>query len=109
MLTAKNMATKEDTWINREDLFGAFDMVRESVPNDQLRAQINNYFMKVFRRKLARSTKRTRSFGQFASSLSFEDIFGRDLSAPTNELCGVEFNRDVYAIPIFEIAPEISD
>jgi hypothetical protein len=51
LLTPKKMLTKEDTWINRDDLISDFDMVRAAIPNDQLRAQINNYLMKVLPRK----------------------------------------------------------
>jgi hypothetical protein len=51
ILTPKNMLTKEETWINREDLFSEFDLVRDAVPNDQLRGQINNYFLKVLPKK----------------------------------------------------------
>jgi len=47
LLTPRNMLTKDDNWISREDLLKDFDMVREAVPNGQLRSLINNYFEKV--------------------------------------------------------------
>jgi hypothetical protein len=47
LLTPKDMLTRDQTWINKPDLVRDLDMVREAIPNDQLRAQINNYLNKV--------------------------------------------------------------
>ena len=47
ILTPKDMLTKDETWINRTDLFDDFETIPYSIPNDELRAQINNYFAKV--------------------------------------------------------------
>jgi hypothetical protein len=47
ILTPKDMLTKDETWINRKDLYNDFDEIPYAIPNDQLRAQINNYFAKV--------------------------------------------------------------
>jgi hypothetical protein len=44
LLTPKNLLTKDDTWINRNDLLDEFDRIPIAIPNPQLRAQINNYF-----------------------------------------------------------------
>lgn len=47
LLTPKDMLAKEDTWINRDDLVKEFHTICDSVPNAELRAKINNYFLKV--------------------------------------------------------------
>ncbi len=47
ILTPKDILTKDDTWINRSDLSREFDDVVGAVPNDALRAQINDYFQRV--------------------------------------------------------------
>jgi hypothetical protein len=47
ILTPKDMLTRDETWINRNDLYNDFDEIPYAIPNDQLRAQINNYFAKV--------------------------------------------------------------
>ena len=44
LLTPKNMLTKDENWINRYDLIRDYDDVVASVPDYQLRAQVNNYF-----------------------------------------------------------------
>ena len=44
ILTPMDMLTKDDTWINKSDLVHDYDQIAESVSNEQLRAQLNNYF-----------------------------------------------------------------
>jgi len=46
LLTPKDMLTKDETWINRSDLIDEFDEIPNAIPNDELRAQVNNYFKK---------------------------------------------------------------
>ncbi len=47
ILTPTDMLTKDDVWINRTDLVKQYPEVVGSVPNDQLRSQLNNYFSKA--------------------------------------------------------------
>ena len=47
ILTPTDMLTKDDTWINKPDLIDDYPMIVESVPNEQLRAQLNNYLISV--------------------------------------------------------------
>jgi len=44
LLTPRDLLTKDDTWINKNDLVNHFHDIVSSVPNDQLRAQFNFYF-----------------------------------------------------------------
>lgn len=46
LLTPKDLLTKDETWINKPDLISEFDSVVRSVPNPELRAQLNHYFSK---------------------------------------------------------------
>lgn len=46
ILTPRDLLTKDESWINRHDLFHQFEGVIESVPDEQLRAQLNNYLEK---------------------------------------------------------------
>ena len=45
LLTPKDLLTKDDTWINKNDLVNNFHDIVSSVPNDQLRSQLNFYFI----------------------------------------------------------------
>ena len=47
LLTPEEILTKDDTWINKEDLRRDFPQIRACVENDALRAQIDNYFRSV--------------------------------------------------------------
>lgn len=43
LLTPKDLLTKDENWINRGGLLDDYNDIVASVPNEQLRAQINNY------------------------------------------------------------------
>ena len=43
LLTPKDLLTKDENWINKDGLIRGYDDIVASVPNNQLRAQINNY------------------------------------------------------------------
>ncbi|MFH8748436.1 hypothetical protein ACH4GK_18730 [Streptomyces rimosus] len=51
ILTPVDILTRDDTWISREDLLSRFKSLPAAVEDDQTRAQINNYFSRVFRKK----------------------------------------------------------
>lgn len=47
ILTPKDILTREEIWINRDDLYDQFDGIAWAIPNDQLRARVNEYFREV--------------------------------------------------------------
>ncbi len=47
ILTPKDILTKDETWINHSDMVRNFEDIPDAVENDQLRAEINNYFYKM--------------------------------------------------------------
>lgn len=51
ILTPKEILTKDDTWISSNDLRGNFNRICNSIPNDQLRHEIQNYFIKNLPKK----------------------------------------------------------
>ena len=46
LLTPKEILTKDEAWINRSDLIDNFQGIYQSVPDEQLRAQVNEYFLR---------------------------------------------------------------
>lgn len=44
ILTPKDLLTKDENWINSNDLKGNFTSICNSIPNEQLRSEIHNYF-----------------------------------------------------------------
>lgn len=47
ILTPRDILTKDDNWINSNDLRGDFTRICNSIPNDQLKNEIFNYFRKM--------------------------------------------------------------
>jgi len=60
ILTPKELLTKDETWINKNDLFENFDRIPNAIPNEQLRFQINNYFLSRIPRDPRRKKKPTK-------------------------------------------------
>lgn len=46
LLTPKDILTKDDNWINREDLIGNFEEIPSTISDGELRASVENYFYK---------------------------------------------------------------
>ena len=51
ILSPKDLLTKDDTWINKHDLINSFPDIPPAIPDEQLRAQINNYFRSTLEKK----------------------------------------------------------
>lgn len=51
ILTPKNILTRDETWINRDDLIRDFEDIPLAIPDDQLRSQVSNYFQKQLGRQ----------------------------------------------------------
>jgi hypothetical protein len=51
LLTPVDILTKDDTWINKSDMVKDFSLIPECIDNEQLRFQINNYFLSVLPQK----------------------------------------------------------
>ncbi len=45
ILTPKALLTKDDTWINKEDLIKDFDQIPTMIDDEELRFKVNNYFL----------------------------------------------------------------
>lgn len=44
ILSPLDLLTRDDTWINQGDMIAKFDLLPPAVPDDQMRAQVDNYF-----------------------------------------------------------------
>jgi hypothetical protein len=50
ILTPRDMLTRDETWINKHDLLRRFEEIPASIPDDQLRELVSNYFERVLPR-----------------------------------------------------------
>jgi len=46
LLSPRDILTKDEAWINRSDLIDHFQDIYQAVPDEQLRAQVNEYFLR---------------------------------------------------------------
>jgi hypothetical protein len=46
LLSPKDILTKDEAWINRGELLADFEDICTALPNEQLRAQVNDYFLR---------------------------------------------------------------
>ncbi len=77
LLSPRNILTKDDTWINREDLVGYFDEIPSAISNEQLRDQVNNYFRSQLpppTRKKKGPTKKERNKAAVATIHEFPEL-----------------------------------
>jgi len=58
VLTPKDMLTRDEIWINKSDMIGQYDQIVDALPNDQLRAQLNNYLARILPDKPTAAEKR---------------------------------------------------
>jgi hypothetical protein len=105
LLTPSDILTKHDTWINKGDLIGEFEQLPDSVPNEALRAQINNYFLKALAPQPHKEpTARERQEAAMKTILEFpvlidyyirqKEDHGTEAAIVSAEL--VEFSRKLY-------------
>jgi len=61
ILTPTDMLTKDEVWINRADMARDYDEVISSVPDGQLREQLNNYLSKMLRELPRKATQKEKN------------------------------------------------
>lgn len=50
ILTPKDILTRDENWINKDDLIADFQTIPVAIPDAQLRVQVENYFHKILER-----------------------------------------------------------
>ena len=71
ILTPKNILTKDEAWINRGELIDRFQEIFEAVPDQQLRAQVSEYFL---RRLSEEPTEEERREASAATAERFPEV-----------------------------------
>jgi hypothetical protein len=69
VLTPSDMLTRDDTWINHADMVRSFDHLPEAIDDDQLRAQVQEYFKSRLSKKPT-SKERSAAAQRLRSSVS---------------------------------------
>lgn len=71
ILTPKEILTRDDAWINQSDLIDQFTQIRTALPDDALRAQVNDYFLSRLNEK---STDKERRAVALSTIEQFHEI-----------------------------------
>jgi len=77
ILTPKELLTKDETWINKKDLFEDFERIPNAIANDELRHKVNNYFLSRIPRdpkKKKEPTKQEKAAAAFATIQEFPEL-----------------------------------
>lgn len=77
ILTPKELLTKDETWINKKDLFEDFERIPNAITDNELRFKINNYFLSRIPRdpkKKKEPTKQEKATAAFATIQEFPQL-----------------------------------
>jgi hypothetical protein len=76
LLTPRDILTKDDTWINNSDLYERFYDIASSVPNEELRYNINRYFQEHLPKKPDNKepSKKEEKFAKHLTILEFPEL-----------------------------------
>lgn len=77
VLIPMDMLTMEDIWINKSDMISQFDQIVQALPNEQIRAQLNNYFISVLPDEPTAPEKRAAIFRTIRSNPDFIEYYIR--------------------------------
>lgn len=72
LLTPKDILTKDDTWINKEDFFRDYHDIPSAISNDALRIQVESYFRSILPRK---PTPRDEHEAMRKTALRFPELY----------------------------------
>src|SRR3989344_1506886 len=77
ILTPKELLTKDETWINKKDLFENFERIPNAIADNELRFKINNYFLSRIPKdpkKKKEPTKQEKAAAAFATLQEFPQL-----------------------------------
>jgi len=73
LLTPKDILTRDETWICKPDLLDNFAVIPTAISDDALRAQVNNYFMKVLPKDKDGEAQETKKAKREAASRTLKE------------------------------------
>jgi hypothetical protein len=75
VLTPKDILAKDDTWICKADFYDSFDSLPRAIENEQLRAQINEYFIARLPKVQKGPTEKERHAAMLATVQKFPELY----------------------------------
>lgn len=101
ILTPKDILTKDDTWINKEDLIKYFEDIPNAIANLELRSKINNYFQNILPKKPSQQDKKEakkQTILHFPEMLDYYIKYKEDNSASATNISEekVKYSENLY-------------
>jgi len=109
ILTPRDMLTKDENWINQNDLIERFSDIPRAIPNSQLRGLVANYFKKRLaneagRREPTKKDRRKATLETLAEYPVLVDFYIRLKEESGNEATSVAEERLMFAQLMFNEA-----
>jgi hypothetical protein len=111
LLTPIDMLTRDDTWISHNDMLGRFSEIPAPLPNDQLRAQVSNYFA---RHLSANPTQEQRTAAVVATIREYPELIDyyirlREQAGDQAESLSLEKVQDTLAVFVDQLKRVVDD
>lgn len=74
LLTPFDILSRDENWINRDDMLGVYKEIVESVSNEQLRAEVNNYLSSEIQKDFSRKEEKeiaSRLYNRFPQLIDY--------------------------------------
>ncbi|THV41773.1 hypothetical protein [Glycomyces buryatensis] len=111
LLTPQDILTRDESWINKGDMFRNFERIPAAIEDESLRAQVNNYLWKRLSRKSTKEEKKTVAqavFRQFPELIDYyirsREINGREASHSSSMRVD-----DVHQVLVAQLKQAIAD
>ena len=85
ILTPRDILTRDDTWINQTDMVNDIEMIAESLPDCQLRSDLNRYLYDVLRDDISKTEQKKMIFRFYQNHPELVDYFIRNKEDRQNE------------------------
>ena len=93
VLTPKAILTKDEAWINRSELLDRFHDIYTSVPDEALRAQVNDYFLRRLREDSNQDERREAAAASIEQFPQLLDYYIKDKEERADEAHQVIFEK----------------
>ena len=113
LLTPVDLLTKDDTWINRTDLVEEFEKIPDAIPNDVLRQQVSNYFLKRLPKEPIHKDRQRaaiETIRQFPQIIDYYIRYKEDRGEQARRLSQqkVDFSRQLYVEQFGQLARQLA-
>jgi hypothetical protein len=111
LLTPEDILTRDETWISRPDMVARFAHLPDAIPNEQLRAQINNYFRSLLTRHPTEEETRTATQQTFIKFPQLIDYYIKEKEDKGDGAEAISASRvdDTRAVLVEQIKKVLSD